>query len=265
MKLIIVLFTFLLEVFCDNDSELDIHILPSQKYRLTPRDVMSIKSEVEGELMSKFNEIESNYNPNQRINIVNQYRSYLGRPSFTYAPNYVYNYQKNNEQQRISKNHLRKEEEEKKVDINISEDLIVDLLSLKRKMQKEIEEERNNNDVNKRKVIGEIAVSKTKDENGNNYLINKATNEIATIKMNPVEKKEKEDNTVNHPVTIDDLNPKNTIEEDNKQRGQITEMIKRIMKAKDFPFITEDEMNKMPLSDLFNLYTLISQSPEILN
>ena len=264
MKLFIVIFTFIILVFCDNDSELDIHILPSQKYRLTPNDVMSIKSEVEGELMSKYNEIESNYNPNQRIDIVNQYRSYLGKPSFSYIPNYVYNYQKNNEDRR---NNLRKEEEEKKVDINISEDLIVDLLSLKRKLQKEIEEERNNHDVNKRKVIGEIAVSKTKDENGNNYLINKATNEIATIKMNPVEKKEEEeeDNTVIHPVTIDDLHPKNSIEEDSKQRAQITEMIKRIMKAKDFPFVTEDEMNKMPLSDLFNLYTLITQSPEILN
>ena len=135
MKLFIVIFTFIILVFCDNDSELDIHILPSQKYRLTPNDVMSIKSEVEGELMSKYNEIESNYNPNQRIDIVNQYRSYLGKPSFSYIPNYVYNYQKNNEDRR---NNLRKEEEEKKVDINISEDLIVDLLSLKRKIQKEI-------------------------------------------------------------------------------------------------------------------------------
>lgn len=260
MKLIIVIFTFILNVFCDNDSELDIHILPSQKYRLTPKDVMSIKSEVEGELMSKFNEIESNYNPNQRINIVNQYRSYLGRPNFSYVPRYVYNQYQINDR----KTNLKKEKEEKKVDINISEDLIVDLLALKRKMQKEIEEERNNHDINKRKVIGEIVVSKTKDENGNNYLINKATNEIATIKMNPVEKKE-EEVKINSPVTIDDLHPQNKIEENDKQRAHITELIKRIMKAKDFPFITEDEMNRMPLPDLFNLYTLITQSPEILN
>lgn len=289
MKLLIIVYFFCYSVSVnlkETDTDLDIHILPSQKYRLTPRDIISIKAEVENELMHRVNEMEINYELNPRLSLIKKALPYQGTYPFQFPyiaqtsqqqPPFLYH--PNNNQQLKNKNPKNNIEinEEKHFDVNVNEDILIDLLAMKKNVEKKVNYLRQEKEAYKKKVISKIVVSNTTNEEGLPYLINTDTNEVATVKMKKKTQREEEDEkNSNQEKMIEDSKPlinnsKNLIsfkQEINFELEKKT-LIEKIMTQLRTPgnqqnLNFKNELPKMTISELKNILSLIEQNPNII-
>lgn len=287
MKFLIIVFLFYYSASVKlkaTDTDLDIHILPSQKYRLTQRDIMSIKDEVEKELMHRINEMEINYEPNRKLSLIKNTLPYQGpypfqfpyvtqhlqqRPQFLFHPN--------KEQQLKYKNQINDIEinEEKHLDVN--EDMLIDLLAMKKHVEKKVNDLRHDKETYKKKVISKIVVSNTTNEEGLPYLINNDTKEIATVKMkkgNPKREGDKENPKEEKSVenTIPSItNSKHLINFKQEtsiglEKQILIEKIMTILQMSSYQqnLNFQNELPKMTISELKSILSMIEENPNII-
>ena len=179
------------------NSDIDIYILPSNKYTMKQQDRNDIKSDIERQIMNRLFSMQNKMNRVNNMNYINNNaimpliqneienkKLYVEAqtnldPYYTSAHTY---------QRQVELTHNENNSNHNKgMHINISEEMIIDLLSMKHALEKEVKHYKHNSHFNnpKRAIINEIALSPTTTNDNKRYVINKATNEIATIQMNP--------------------------------------------------------------------------------
>ena len=179
------------------NSDIDIYIIPSNKYIMKHQDRNNIKNDIERQIM---NRLFSMHNKMKRVNNI-QYinnnaimpliqKEIENKKLYIEAQRHLDPYYTSKHTQEKQVNLIHNENNNnhnKRMHINISEEMIIDLLSMKYALEKEVKQYKLNNHINNRKraIINEISLSPTTTNDNKRYIINKATNEIATIQMNP--------------------------------------------------------------------------------
>ena len=179
------------------NSDIDIYILPSTKYIMKNQDRNNIKSDIERQIMNRLFSLQNKIKRVNNIQYINnnaimpliqneiENKKLYIEAQRNLDPYYTSERSKEKKTNRIHNENSNNSS--KGMHINISEEMIIDLLSMKYALEKEVKQYKLNNHINNRKkaIINEISLSPTKTDDNKRYIINKATNEIATIQMNP--------------------------------------------------------------------------------
>lgn len=267
------------------ETDLDIHILPSQKYRLTPRDIMSIKAEVENELMHRVNEMEINYDSNPRLSFIKNTLPY--QRSYPFQFPYV---TQRLQQQPLILNHqigsqqLKNPNQKNDIEINgeihfdanVNEDMLIDLLAMKKNVEKKVNDLRHENETYKKKVISKIVVSNTTNEEGLPYLINTDTNEVATVKMKKRKPQREDEENSNEKQSIENTMPSITVSQNfihfkeetrtDIEKKKIIEkiMLKLRISGPQQNLNFQKELPKMTITELKHILSLVEKNPNII-
>jgi hypothetical protein len=179
------------------NSDIDIYILPSNKYIMKNQDRNNIKNDIERQIMNRLFSMQNKIKRVNNIQFINNnaimpliQKEIDNKKLYIEAQRNLDPYYTNEHIKEKKTNRIHNENNNnrnKGMHINISEEMIIDLLSMKYALEKEVKQYKLNNHINNRKkaIINEISLSPTKTNDNKRYIINKATNEIATIQMNP--------------------------------------------------------------------------------
>ena len=179
------------------NSDIDIYILPSNKYIMKHQDINNIKNDIERRIMNRLFSMQNKMKRVNNIQYINnnaiipliqketENQKFYIEAQRNLDPYYTSEHIKEKQLNRI--HNENNNNRNKGMQINISEEMIIDLLSMKYALEKEVKQYKLNNHINNRKraIINEISLSPTTTNDNKRYIINKATNEIATIQMNP--------------------------------------------------------------------------------
>ena len=179
------------------NSDIDIYILPSNKYIMKNQDRNNIKNDIERQIMNRLFSMQNKIKRVNNIQYINNnaimpliQKEIENKKLYIEAQRNLDPYYTSERSKEKKTNRIHNENSNnssKGMHINISEEMIIDLLSMKYALEKEVKQYKLNNHINNRKkaIINEISLSPTKTDDNKRYIINKATNEIATIQMNP--------------------------------------------------------------------------------
>lgn len=193
----------------DND-ELNLNILPAEKYKISRKDYEILKQEIEFQVMSRLSELQRNYDERENIR-----KMALNQPIMPtmMVPNTNLRHAQVNIpiSQRLNEERTYYKEKDEPLEgkykkgysFHLSEKEIFDLLELKKELENRVNKEREEKD-NKERQIGKVLVlSPSLTEEGENIVINTKTNEIG--KITKLHKDENNQNESIEEVTNNDI------------------------------------------------------------
>ena len=173
-----------------DSDELNLNILPAEKYKISRKDYEILKKDIEFQVMSRLMELQRNYDERENIRKIAVNQPMI--PTMM-VPNTNLRYEQVNipisqrvEEERTyykDKNEPLEGKYKKGYTFHLSEKEIFDLLELKKELEQRVNKEREEKEKeNNESAIGkDLVLSPSLTEEGENIVINTKTNEIGKI------------------------------------------------------------------------------------
>lgn len=173
-----------------DSDELNLNILPAEKYKISRKDYEILKKDIEFQVMSRLMELQRNYDERENIRKIAVNQPMI--PTMM-VPNTNLRYDKVNipisqrvEEERTyykDKNEPLEGKYKKGYTFHLSEKEIFDLLELKKELEQRVNKEREEKEKenNERAIGKDLVLSPSLTEEGENIVINTKTNEIGKI------------------------------------------------------------------------------------
>lgn len=195
-----------------DSDELNLNILPAEKYKISRKDYEILKKDIEFQVMSRLMELQRNYDERENIRKIAVNQPMI--PTMM-VPNTNLRYDKVNipisqrvEEERTyykDKNEPLEGKYKKGYTFHLSEKEIFDLLELKKELEQRVNKEREEKEKenNERAIGKDLVLSPSLTEEGENIVINTKTNEIGKITKLHNDEVNQIDNTEEEEKEID--------------------------------------------------------------
>ena len=195
-----------------DSDELNLNILPAEKYKISRKDYEILKKDIEFQVMSRLMELQRNYDERENIRKIAVNQPMI--PTMM-VPNTNLRYDKVNipisqrvEEERTyykDKNEPLEGNYKKGYTFHLSEKEIFDLLELKKELEQRVNKEREEKEKenNERAIGKDLVLSPSLTEEGENIVINTKTNEIGKITKLHNDEVNQIDNTEEEEKEID--------------------------------------------------------------